>query len=338
MEATKRLKYFKSFMQRDLIHLNLQLLYNCNFKCLICDFWKPEYKNSARLSLEDIQVISEKISTVGPMVISLGGGEPLIHKDIIGIIKTFAKDHFPVMICNGWYITPEKARAMWEAGIYEVSISVDYADAAMHDKQRGKEGAYEQALNGLRILNEQRVHPHQRVHMITVVMDDNLSHIESLIQIAESLGVTYLVTFYSDSRGKKDVRASENNISEHLLKLRKKYSNFAALPGYIGKFSQALENHGILPCYAGKNLFNIDSSGDVSLCIDRLEEKAGNILKDDMQEIRKKLLEMHQNNNCGGCWTSCRGSIETMMYGKERWYNLYKTHQITKSMPLVKAV
>ena len=338
MEAVKRVNYFTSFMKRDLIHLNLQLLYNCNFKCVICDFWKPEYNDAPRLSVEQIRIINDKISQIGPMVISLGGGEPLIHKDILEIIRIFAKKHFPVMICNGWFITKEKARAMWEAGIYEVSISVDYADAAMHDKQRGKESAYERALQALKILNETRVHAHQRVHMITVVMDDNLSHIEPLIKIAKSLGVTYLVTFYSSGRGKKDVRTENTDVSEHLLELRNKYPTFVALPGYIGKFSQAIENHGILPCYAGKNLFNIDSQGDVSLCIDKLDDKVGNIITDDMQFLKSELLIRHQNNDCGGCWTSCRGSIETMMYGRERWYNLYKTYKITKKMPLVKAV
>jgi len=334
-DLAKKSKYFFSYFRKELIHLNIQLLYQCNFKCVICDFWKEPYKNYKKLSLDNIKVIAEKTKSFGPLVISIGGGEPLIHKDLIEIVRVLAKNNFPVMICNGWFMTPEKARELWKAGMYEISISVDYIDPQKHDRQRGVKGAFERAVKALRILNEQRTSPHQRVHMISVVMDDNMDDIEPLINLAKKIGVTYLVTLYSNGRGIKESRVSDNRISEHLTALWKKYPEFVSIPGYLDKFSEATANNGIEPCYAGKNLFNIDSQGNVTRCIDCLDDSAGNILTDDIVGIKRNLLHQFGKSECFGCWTSCRGSIEPMLYGEKRFKNIINSYPMIKDIPLV---
>lgn len=335
-DSIKKLRYVNAFMQKKLVHLNLQLLYTCNFRCKICDFWEEPFKGYPALTADQISVIAQKLKEIGPLVISIGGGEPLLHKEIIKITEILSKDNFPVMICNGWFITPEIARSLFKAGMYEVSISVDYADAAKHDAQRGIKGAHEKALKALRVLHENRVHPEQRVHMITVIMDDNIDQIEPLIKIAKDMGITYLVTFYSNARGAKDNKTYNTDIGQYLLSLKKQYPEFVALPGYIGRFTEAHQNaEGINPCFAGKNLFNIDSQGNVTRCIDRLDDIAGNIFRDDMKIIRHNLFKQYQTDKCGVCWTSCRGSIETLMYGSQKLNNYKAYYQMTKNVPLM---
>lgn len=335
-ENYKKVRYLYSFFRKKLVHTNLQLLYDCNFRCTICDFWKERYRDSPRLSLADCRVISEKLKTIGPQIVSIGGGEPLLHSDIVPIVQTLAQHHFPVMICNGWYVEPALARELFRAGIYEISISVDYCDPRKHDRQRGREGAYEKAINALQVLNENRVSSHQRVHMISVVMDDNLEDIEPLIQLCCKIGITYLLTLYSNSRGKKQDKspAEVRDISKHLLQLKRKYKEFVALRGYLQQFSRAVQNGGISSCHAGRNLCNIDSQGNVSLCIDRLETIAGNILTDNMKALEKSLLTLHQQNTCKDCWTSCRGSIETLLYGNNFAGNLFDYYTMTKNTDL----
>jgi len=337
-DASKRLKFARQFLRKDFLHVNMQLLYTCNFKCKICDFWKEPYLSYPSLSVDQINIIAAKLKQFGSMMVSIGGGEPLLHKNLIEIIKILDKDHFPMMICNGWYMTPEMARALFKAGMYEVSISVDYADAKRHDEQRGREGAYEKALNALQMLHDNRVYPNQRVHMISVVMDDNLDQVEPLIKIAKEMGITYLVTFYSNCRGTKEHKSFSTDISKYLLDLKKQYKEFVVFPGYIDKFTEAHQNNGgIQPCYAGKNLFNIDSQGNVTRCIDRLDESAGNMLTDDVETIKKNLFHHFETKDCGACWTSCRGTIESLMYGgSQQIQNLYAFYQITKKVPITK--
>ena len=330
----KRLRYGWSFMRGGLVHVNLQLLYDCNFRCRICDFWTPAFGQRPRLRLEDAEVISDKLAELGPMIVSVGGGEPLLHQDLVGIVRTLARHHFPVMICNGWFVTAERARALFEAGIHEVSISVDYADPAKHDTQRGMPGAFNRAMEALRILQENRVHPWQRVHMITVVMDDNLADLEPLIQRCRAMGITYLVTLYSTLRGQGQERAPVGDVSAHLLDLHHRYPEFVQLRGYLGRFTEAFEQGGIGPCFTGKHLCNVDCQGQVSLCIDRLDEPVGNLLTDDAREIRRLLLERHQSNTCHSCWTSCRGSIETLQHGQQRLGSLLDYARMVRPHPL----
>ena len=320
-----------------MVHVNLQLLYSCNFKCRICDFWKAPYNGISYLTLENAQITAKKLKAFGPMVISIGGGEPLIHPNLVEIVQCFSQDNFPAMICNGWFVTPEKAAAIFKAGMYEVSVSVDYINPEKHDRQRGMEGAFNQAVKALQILNENRVSPYQRVHMISVIMDDNLEDIEPLILLARKIGVTYVVTLYCNERGKKESKVPIKEAGAYLMKLKKKYPDFVSLPGYIEKFQDAVEGQrGIAPCYGGKNLCNIDCSGNVTLCIDTLDQPAGNIITDDIEDIKKRLLETYRENECAQCWTSCRGSIESLMYGKNWLYNWIECYQIVKKMPLVK--
>jgi MoaA/NifB/PqqE/SkfB family radical SAM enzyme len=332
-DAIKRIRYLNNFIQKRLLHLNLQILYQCNFRCKICEFWHKEYSRTPKLSLDDMQVIVEKLRPAAPLIVSIGGGEPLIHKHLNEIIRLLARDHFPVMICNGWYMTAEKARALFEAGLHECSISVDYADANKHDEQRGMPGAFERAIRALEMLQANRTHPRQRVHMISVVMEDNLEEIEPLIRLAKEIGVTYLVTLYSDSRGDKPVRNPSQDVSRHLLDLHRRYDNFVAIRGYLSQFSQALDQ-GVSPCYAGRNLFNIDCQGSVTRCIDRLDLEAGNILRDDFSTIRQALLAQYQTADCSACWTSCRGNFETLMHGPHRWRNLLDGYRVSKGVPL----
>lgn len=336
-EALKKGRYGLAFARRTLVHTNLQILYDCNFRCRICDFWHDrELKDSPRMSAEQARIISDKLSQIGPQIVSIGGGEPLLHPELMDIVTAISRHHIPVMICNGWYVNQKNARELFERGMYEVSVSVDYADPEKHDAQRGVAGAYQRAIAALKCLAENRIHPEQRVHMISVVMEDNLEDIEKLIHIAKDLGITYLLTLYSDKRGAMAARPATAETSRRLLALKERYPEFVVLRGYIGRFSEALASEGIGPCYAGKNLCNVDCRGQVSLCIDRVQEPVANLLTDDVKVVRRALLLAHEQNECKSCWTSCRGTIETLMYGRDRLGNLSDYYQLAKPASLVR--
>ena len=332
-EATKKLRLAWHFLRRRLIHTNLQILYDCNFRCRICDFWKKEYRGRPWMTAVEARAVAARLSEIGPQIVSIGGGEPLLHPEVEDIVSALARRHFPVMITNGWMMTPTKARALWAAGLYEISVSVDYSSAAKHDAQRGRAGAFHRAVAALETLEANRVQKDQRVNMISVIMDDNLAEIEPLLELSRRLGVTYLVTLYSRRRGVNQTGAASGDTSPTLLRLKKAYPEFVALRGYIGRFSEALGG-GVAPCYAGKHLLHINPQGDVSLCIDHENRPVANLLTEEPSVVEKKLLERYQSNDCHACWTSCRGSLETLIYGPGRLANLWDYYRMTKSLRL----
>ncbi|MFA6093482.1 MAG: radical SAM protein [Elusimicrobiota bacterium] len=302
-----------SFLRKNFIHCNLQVTYRCDFKCQICDFWKTDHSPAEELTLENIRLIGEKLRRLGTMIVSLGGGEPLIREDLYRIVGAIRNaGHFPILITNGWNVNESVAKDILRAGLQEISVSVDYADPAKHDAMRGRPGAWERSIRALELLRKHRPDSRQRIHMISVLMKDNLDEIEPMIRLSRELGVTYMLNLYSTGRGAKESRQPDGQVTARLLDLKKKYPEFVTLTSYIERFDHAIAHGGIGDCQGGTLFLNIGSRGEVSRCIDTLDESVGNILTDDIREIAGKLERLRFKRPCGECWTSCRGFAECM--------------------------
>jgi MoaA/NifB/PqqE/SkfB family radical SAM enzyme len=302
-----------------MLHCNLQVTYRCNLQCQICDFWKPAFQKTHELSLNDIRLIGAKLSRLGTLIISLAGGEPLIREDLPEVIAALNRaGHFPILITNGWFVDERLARDLLRAGLQEISVSVDYADPARHDAQRGRRGAWERAVAALELLHRNRPDRRNRVHMISVLMDDNLEDVEPLIRLSRRIGVTYMVNLYSWNRGTKPPRLPGARVSEHLLALKRKYPEFITMTSYLERFDIAIAAGGVGDCQTGRLLLNIDSHGAVARCTETLDEPVGNILADDVLAIRDRLLKVQRTRPCAQCWTSCRGFAECM-HKPPRW-------------------
>lgn len=311
------------------VHCNLQVTHRCNFRCQICDFWKVQHAKERELSMAEIEAITNKLAEFGTLAVSLAGGEPMMRDDLLDIIRIVSSKHFPIMITNGWFVTKENARALWEAGLQEISISIDYADPRKHDALRGHPGAFARATEALSILLASRHSNRNRVHMISVLMDDNVEDIEKLIHLSEQLGVTYMVNLYSYQRGKKSERLPKRSISELLVDLKRKHPNFVSLSSYLERMDSAVRQGGIGECQAGRYFMNIDNYGNVARCTETTDAPVGNLLKEQPAMIREKLLRRQLDEKCSQCWTSCRGWAE-LMHGPMRlrsWKEFYITVQ-----------
>jgi MoaA/NifB/PqqE/SkfB family radical SAM enzyme len=314
----RSMRLLVGFFTRRFINCNLQITYRCNFRCQICDFWKTGHDPADELSLDDIRLIGRRLNKLGTIIISLAGGEPLIREDLFDIITILNRaNHFPILITNGWFVNETVARDILRAGLQEISVSIDYRDPAKHDAQRGRKGAWERAVRALELLNRYRPSRRNRVHMISVLMDDNLQEIEDLIRLSRDLGVTYMVNLYSWNRGTKTPRLPGTKVSEYLLGLKAKYPEFVSLTTYIERFDKAIAEGGIGNCQTGRLLLNIDNHGNVARCTETLDEPVGNILEEDVIAIRNRLHRLQQQNYCAQCWTSCRGFAESL-YMKPR--------------------
>jgi MoaA/NifB/PqqE/SkfB family radical SAM enzyme len=205
------------------------------------------------------------------------------------------------------------ARDILRAGLQEISVSIDYRDPARHDAMRGCQGAWDRGIKALELLNRSRPDRRNRVHMISVLMDDNLEDIEELIKLARDLGVTYMLNLYSWNRGTKPRRLPGTRVSEHLIGLKRKYPEFVTLTSYLERLDQAIAEGGIGDCRTGRVLMNIDNRGNVARCTETLDEPIGNILTDDICDVRGRLHEVQRTRPCAQCWTSCRGFAESMM-------------------------
>ncbi len=316
----KKLRLVWSYLKGNPVWCSWQVTYWCNYKCSFCYYWQERPKNEA--TLEDFRIGAEKLAQFGSLMINIAGGEPFLRKDLPEIISILAKYHFPFVTTNGWMITRELARRVYEAGLWGASVSIDYLDPKKHDAMRGREGSHERALRALKFFSEERIRKYQRVNLMTVLFHDNLDDIEGLIQLAAKYNAYFMVQPYSAMKTGEQKYRFGKEATEHLLKLKKKYKNFLSNPVFLGNFDQFLTKGGISGCHAGRSFFNIDNFSQVSKCVEHRQASIGKITELPIEKTLAALKRENEMNTCDACWYNCRGEVEVLYSIKGLWSSL----------------
>jgi AdoMet-dependent heme synthase len=128
----------------------------CNLKCVHCrSSSELEAKEHPDFSLAEAQRILDDITSYAQPVVVLSGGEPLLRDDVFEIAAYgTAKGLRMCLATNGTLVTEEICRRLKEVGIRMVSLSLDGADAAVHDNFRCQPGAFAGTINAARLFRE----------------------------------------------------------------------------------------------------------------------------------------------------------------------------------------
>jgi len=95
----------------------------CNLACTYCN----EYdKVSDPVPLDEMKKRLDKLATLGTSVITISGGEPLMHPQLDEIISHI-RSHGIIagLISNGYYFTPDRIKRLNKAGLEYLQISID---------------------------------------------------------------------------------------------------------------------------------------------------------------------------------------------------------------------
>jgi len=138
------------------------LTYRCNLACEHCYLdagGKPEVRSEAfadrsELSTEECFRVVDEIAAFAPECVTiLTGGEPLLRRDIVEIIRYgAAKNLWIVVGTNGVKITENLAAILKREGARGLSLSLDALDATRHDTFRRVRGAFQNTVEGAKIL------------------------------------------------------------------------------------------------------------------------------------------------------------------------------------------
>ena len=319
----KKWRLFRAWAARHPIWCAWQVTYRCNFRCRFCQYWHDPMGRAAEPTVADYASGAKKLASLGTLLVSLAGGEPLLRADLPQIVEAIGRFHFPFVTTNGWFVTPVVARDLMRAGVWGVSVSIDYARSDRHDARRGIEGAWEQAWRAVELLSAARVHKWQRVNVIAVLMDDNADDLEGLLEMTAARGAYFMVQPYG--RLKTGSRAYEHNdgpVAPRLLELRRRWPNFLSNPYYLSRFDDHLDG-GVSGCRAGRSFFNIDSTGDIAICVERRSVPVANLYRHNVGTILRRLRSASAGNVCAECWYNCRGEVES----------LYRPGSLLESLP-----
>lgn len=126
----------------------------CNLRCVHCYADSHAEKYPGELTWEQCCEVIDDLAEYKVNALLLSGGEPLVHPRLLDILERATGKGLKVTIStNGTRITPELATRFKELGVAYVGISLD-GIGAVHDKFRGVEGSFEQAVRGFRLCEE----------------------------------------------------------------------------------------------------------------------------------------------------------------------------------------
>jgi len=309
----KKWRLFRAWAGRHPIWCTWQVTYRCNYRCGFCHYWRDPLGMMPEQAPDEFRVGARKLAGFGSIFISLAGGEPLLRPDIVEVARAVSEFHLAFLTTNGSLATRELARDLFRAGLWGVSVSIDYADPKRHDKARGRPGAFEQAVRALEYFRAARRHAWQRVNVMTVLLHDNLDEIEPLLRLAREHGAYLMLQPYGVRKtGSRRFVHDRDGVARRLLDLKRRYPNFLSNRVFLGRFDQALDG-GIGGCRAGQAFFNIDSRGQIAICVEEKSRLVANLYRDSLQTIQERLEQAARRNTCRQCWYNCRGEVE-MLY------------------------
>jgi MoaA/NifB/PqqE/SkfB family radical SAM enzyme len=291
----------------------IQVTNRCNMQCSFCAFWSDGAPPPNELTLAQIIRISEKLAEVGSMIISVEGGEPMLRPDLIEIVRALAAHHHPVLYTNGWFVTEENAKRLFDAGMVQVGVSLDYASPESHDAHR-LPGSFERVVRAVEHFQRAAKDPKKQIHLMTVLMDDNLDELEPLFALSRSLQIRHRVTLLA-TQGKNRAGGKtlpNQNVTEALRGLKKKYPHFVDLTSYIDGMDAFLQGTFSNPCQAGSMGFNINHLGFANPCIEKADVSVGKILELPTDVLLQRLSSLEEVKGCQSCYTLCRGHVQAV--------------------------
>jgi len=122
----------------------------CNLRCIHCYAQAACGRAADELSFAEGCALIDDLAALGAPVLLFSGGEPLSRADVPDLAAyAVARGLRAVISTNGTLITDALAARLKTVGLSYVGISLDGL-RAVNDRFRGRAGAFDQALEGLR--------------------------------------------------------------------------------------------------------------------------------------------------------------------------------------------
>lgn len=251
----------------------------CNLACEYCneydDFSKP-------VPCETMFQRVDKLADLGTSVITISGGEPLLHPDLDRIIRRIRKHGMVAgLITNGYLLVAERIAGLNRAGLEWLQISIDNVTPDGVSKK------------SLKVLDRklELLAEHADFHVnINSVVGGGVRHPEDALTIgrrALALGFSSTVGIIHDGSGQLQPLGEEERRVYHEMKALEKTS-FTRINGFQDNIAQGRPNQ--WRCRAGARYLYICEDGLVHYCSQQRGYPAIPLEKYTVDDIRREFL------------------------------------------------
>jgi len=179
---------------RQVTYVRISVTDRCDFRCVYCMSEDMEFLPREQvLTLEEIERLSQAFVEMGVTKIRITGGEPLVRKDVVGMLAKVAKlDGLEelVITTNGSQLV-KLAQPLKDAGVKRVNISLDSLDADKFKKVT-RVGDLDVVLKGIQAAKKVGF---EKIKLNAVILKNrNHDEVNSLVQYAmeEGLDISFI--------------------------------------------------------------------------------------------------------------------------------------------------
>ena len=141
--------------QRSII---VDVTYLCNYTCNYCRWGSTETPGRIHHPLDSILADPSELEAIGVERVVLSGGEPLLHPDILQIVRHYSRlVNDVILITNGWLANRDRIVALVSEGVTGLAFSIDSIDAIVLAKTRDMSSAQvNRSLENFQTISESR--------------------------------------------------------------------------------------------------------------------------------------------------------------------------------------
>lgn len=188
--------------------LMLEPLFRCNLACAGCgkiDY--PDHILNKRISVEDALAA---IDECGAPIVSIAGGEPLIHKEMPEIVDGYVKRRKYVYLCTNALLLKKRMKDYTPSPYLTFSVHLD-GNRDRHDASVCQQGVFDKAVNAIR---EARRRGFRVTVNCTLFQGESAPEIAEFLDLCNALdveGVTLAPGFSYERAPQQDVFLGRRN-------------------------------------------------------------------------------------------------------------------------------
>ncbi len=284
----------------------------CNLSCSYCNEYDAVSKPVA---LETIFQRIDKLASLGTTIVTISGGEPLLHPELDDIIRHI-RQHGMIagLITNGYLLTADRIGRLNRAGLEHLQISIDNVDPDEVSKK------------SLKVLDKklQLLAEYAEFHVnINSVVGGGIHRPQDALVIgqrARQLGFTSTIGIIHNGDGQlQPLDPVERSIYHEMKKLEKgSYSRFNSFQDNI-----AVGRPNNWRCRAGGRYLYICEEGLVHYCSQQRGYPAKPLMQYTFADVRREYLT--EKSCAPHCTVSCVHQIS--------YLDFFRSPQTTQLIP-----